>query len=490
MRRFALFLLVFWPLLFACGARQAVAPTPFPTANGTSTIIPQGPITLSLVELAAAPGFYKDTLIQVTGQFHKEPLLVCESNPFSPPSTWALAEEGVSIPAGGFDEQVRTLLPETMTVTAEGRWRQWQGLIGCGKQAQPREIWYLDVSRILSPSPLTQVTLTPSLGEAGTSIAEVPIEGEDLPTLTPEGLGGGEESLPIVTVEPTPETEPGELPEATATFAIYPEEVPETTPTVQPTEATASPALTPVITATIATPTNTPISGTPTATVASLGPGIDQGDLYSSDAEFSTSRLEANTIHSWSIDLLEGESVTVYAIAPQPANLTLTVTRGDEVIINEQNNAAAGNPEVVNFTSNTPGDQTYEVLVKADTGIATDYAILPYLTDDFPTTSIAGFINPGSPQSNITLAADSVHFWFFTAESGRNLTVRVVPNAESDPVFYLYGPGAEYIEAIDNGFEGDEEIYQDVLQATGLHAIRIYEFNYSSMTYQLEITFQ
>lgn len=489
MHRLAILVVVILLLLVGCGPREETLPTPFPTTGPTATTLPQGPISLSLVELAAAPGFYKDALIQVTGQFRKQPLLVCESETFSPPATWSLSEEGISILAGGYDQQVRTLVPETLTVTAEGRWRQWQGLVGCGKHAQPQDIWYLDVTRIISPSPLAQVTLTPNTGELGTSISEAPIEGENFPTATSEGLGDGVEVPPEEIVEPTVEFIPEDLPEATPTIAFYPGEESNITPTAT-IEGQILQTPTPVITGTITTPTATPASGTPTPTITSIGPGIDQGDLLSSDSEYSARRLEANTIHSWSLELLEGETFTVYAIAPQPANLILTVQRGDEIIINQQNTAPVGSPEIVTFTSNASGNQVYRVLVQSEGGIATDYAILPYLADDFPIVSINGLIDPGNPRSNVAIEADSVHFWFFTAESGRNITIRVVPDAQGDPVFYLYGPGAEYIDAIDNGFEGDEEIFQDTLTATGLYAIRIYEFNYAPMTYRLEIAFQ
>lgn len=488
MRRVGFLLLISLPLLIACGTQTAAAPTPFPTAGSTITPSQQGPISLSLVELAAAPGFYKDTIVQVTGQFRKQPLLVCESDPFPPPVSWGLGEEGVSVLASGFDQQVRTLLPESITITAEGRWRQWQGLVGCGKQARPQEIWYLDVTRIISPSPLTQITLTPASGEPATSIAEIPVEGEDggLPSATPEDLGGGEAPPPAEEIEPTPEIETIEPPTATPTTAFYPSEEPEITPTGQTIINTP----TPVFTVTIGAPTATLEAGTPTPTVPANAPSIDQGDLLSSESEYAESRLEANTVHSWTLEMLEGETFTVSAIAPLPANVILSVARGEEIIINQQNTAAAGSSEIVTFTSDTAGNQEYRVLVQAEGGLATDYAILPFLADDFPTVSISGLIDAGNPRSNISLEADSVHFWFFTAESGRNLTIRVIPDAQGDPVFYLYGPGAEYIDAIDNGFEGDEEIFQDTLPETGLYAIRVYEFNYAPMTYRLEITFQ
>ena len=135
MRRIFLLFLLLLPLLAACNGGAAVGPTPFPSPAPTLMPTGQGPAVLTVTELAAAPGLYRDAVVQLTGLFRKQPLLVCESEAHPSPATWGLGEEGVQALAGGFDEEVRLLLPEGLLMTVEGRWRRWEGLIGCGKQA-------------------------------------------------------------------------------------------------------------------------------------------------------------------------------------------------------------------------------------------------------------------------------------------------------------------------------------------------------------------
>jgi hypothetical protein len=486
-------------LLAACNSQTAVPPTPFPTLSGTLLPTQSGPAILTLTELAAAPGLYKDSQIQLTGQFHKQPLLICEAESFRSPATWGMIEEGVTVLAGGFDQQMRTLLPEGLMVTAEGRWRQWQGLEGCGKQARLQEIWYLDVSRILSPSPLTQVTLTPSTGEPGTSVAELPVESETEEPPEEEFIGTPVEELPATSeFEPSPGLPTLDLPETTPTLSSYPLGTPALTSTISQQETpsdqdlleTPTPEGTPTLGTPPATGTGTPGSVTPSPTSAGQGgPVIDQGNLLSPSVEFVSTTLEAGTIHGWSLDMYQGETFILSAIAPSPANLSLSLIKDGQTIIDRQNNSPAGSPEILTITASAD-IESYQVLVQADGGPRTDYAILTYLEEDFPTLSVAGMITPGSPQTNITVQVDSVHYWFFTAESGRNLSILASPDPQADPIFYLYGPGAEYIESIDNGFEGDEELFEGATTESGLYAIRIYEFNYSSMTYRLAVTVQ
>ena len=496
MRRIFLLFLLLLPLLAACNGGAAVGPTPFPSPAPTLMPTGQGPAVLTVTELAAAPGLYRDAVVQLTGLFRKQPLLVCESEAHPSPATWGLGEEGVQALAGGFDEEVRLLLPEGLLMTVEGRWRRWEGLIGCGKQAVSREVWYLDVARILSPTPLTQVTLTPSAGEP-TAVAEVPPEGsqptaellptEDgslfptplveatpeplFPTDTPEGSSGLPDD-PFATAGPTPET------------TLLPENTPTIDPFATPTITTTPPG-----TGTPGTPgpTVTGTPPTPTATSSGTGQIVPKGDLYDLDEEFASTTLAAGTTDSWTIELFEDEILNVSAIAPLPADLVLSVIKDGQVIINRQNNAPAGAAEIID-TPNLPGEGIYEVHVATQGGQATEYAIIANIDPEFPII-FNSIVTPGSPRSAVVMPADSVHYWFFTANAGDDLTLTVRPNA-GDPIIDLYGPGAEYIESIDEGGEGEDEVFEVTLTTTGLHAIRLMEIDGLSMTYDIEVTLE
>ncbi len=53
----------------------------------------------------------------------------------------------------------------------------------------------------------------------------------------------------------------------------------------------------------------------------------------------------------------------------------------------------------------------------------------------------------------------------------------------------LYGPGAIYLDTVDEEVEGEEEYREIPLTMTGLHALRVYEYFTIPMTYDLEISF-
>jgi len=498
MRRLAFLFLFLLPALSACNRGGSVGPTPFPSPAASLTPTAQGPIVLSVTELANAPGLYRDAVLQLTGLFRKQPVLVCESDPHPAPATWGLAEEGVQALAGGFDREVRSLLPDGLLMTVEGRWRRWEGLVGCGKQASPREVWYLEVTRIVSPATLTMVTLTPGAGgEASTAVAEVPtMEGqpttEGLPTadelLLPTPLEEATPELPFPT--DTPEGYPGgagELSPAAPTPSPEPTLLPGVTPTLTnnlptPTLPGNTPAGSPVptVTGTPATPTATPTGGPP-------GQVIARGDLYDLDEEFASVTIAAGTVDSWTIELFEDETLQVYAIAASPADIVLSVLKDGQVIVNRQNTAPAGAPEFLNGPS-LPGEGIYEIQVSVQGGQAADYAILANVDPEFPYI-FNGIVSSGNPRSAVQIPNDAVHYWFFAANAGDSLTLIITPN-DGDPILDLYGPGAEYIDSVDENGTDEEEVYETTLTETGLYAVRIMEIDGLSMTYDIEVTLE
>lgn len=495
MRRLILSLLVFLPLLVACRGRAAVNPTPFPTPAGTASPTASGPIALTAAELANAPGLYLDAVVQVTGVFRKQPLLVCETDPFYSPASWGLGEEGLLVLAGGYDQQVRSLLPEGLLVTAEGRWQRWSGLVGCGKGAVNREVWYLSVARILSPSPLTQVTLTP--GGPGTAVAEAPpLESDATPVPTDE-----ENVLPSPFPEETqtvPATSPFDdfatptletfatatLPTATATTAL---EDLVATPTLSG-EGTPDASGTPTVTGTPATGTPT-VTGTPptmTPTTPSGGGSIiTKGDLRDLDEEFGTAMLAAGTTDRWDMEIFEEEEFTVYVVAPPPADIVVSLLKDGETVVDRQNTAAPGMPEIVTAPASAT-EGIYEVLVSVAGGAATDYAVMVNTEPEFPVT-FGGIVAPSSPRIGVQLPADTAQYWFFTAAAGDELTLTLDPSS-GDIYFDFYGPGPEYLDSVDVGFEGEAETLEMTLEMTGLYAISVYEIDGVAISFDLSIT--
>ena len=494
MRRFVWLLLSLLLLLAACRGRAGGAPTPFPTAAATPSPTAGAPIALTVTELAAAPGLYRDAVVQVTGVFRKQPILVCEAEAFRSPATWALGEEGLLVLAGGYDQQVRGLLPEGLLMTAEGRWQRWEGLVGCGKTAVNREVWYLNVGRILSPSPLTQVTLTP--GAPGTAVAEAPtVEGQptlaptddfSFPTPLPEETLTEEATFPVddfltPTEElfptiPLPTLEGAETPVASVTVASETPGTPTTgTPTITGTPATATPTV-----------TGTPPTATPTTP---SGPGqiITKGSWDDFYEAFTTSIVAAGTTDRWDQEVFEGETYTIYVIAAPPADIVVSLLREDQTIISRQNTAAPGVPEII-AASNITGEGNYQVHVATANGAAAEYAILAGTDPEFP-TSIAGYITPGTPRTGIQLAEASTHYWFFTGNAGDELTIVLDPSG-GDVYFDLYDPGLEIVDSADDGLEGESETLELTLEMSGLYAIDLAEINGLAITYNLSVTLQ
>ncbi len=511
MRRLAVLTLVtlLLALLVACGGRASAVPTPFPTPGPTTTPGGAGPVVLGVTDLMAAPGLYVDTLVRVTGLFRLQPILVCESETHPSPATWGLAEGGLVALAGGYDQQVRSLLPTDLTVTAEGRWRRWSGLVGCGKNAAQREVWYLDVSRIVSPSPLTQVTLTPGGPPAeGTSIAGVPatLEGtpvtiEPLPGATDEGAlfptPSFEETPEFPDLEPTQEGgDFGQTP-----FPTFPseEETPfplATTPAgTPPSGQTGTPAGTPTPggtpSGTPGTPTptvtGTPPTPTPTGTGAA-GQVVQRGDVQEMMSDyFAATSLAAGVTDVWTIYLFDDEAIEISVVAPAPADVVLSFGPKDgQPIINRQNTSPAGVAETIRVTS-LPGEGDYEVRVSIAGGTATEYAIT-YNTDLEYLLTFKEVLTPGSPRNGVQLPENTEHYWFFLAEEGDQVTIRLSLQGLENPYFDIYILDAEQIDGVDEGFEGDDEELVFTTTHTGLHMIRVVENSSLAMIYDLSLT--
>lgn len=496
MRQIAVTLLLISLALAACADRTAGSPTPFPTAVASLTPAGEGPIVLTLTELAAAPGLYRDAVVQVTGLLRKQPLVVCDKDYRPSPASWGLAEGGIMALAGGFDGQVRSLLPDDLLMTVEGRWRRWEGVVGCGKQAQAREIWFLDVARIVSPSPLSQVTLTPGSGVEATAVTEL------LPTPTGGGIGGGPEPSPAVTLEGTPGA-----PQATTPPDSYPGPGSIATLPVEQTPTIAT-ALTPGATAAIGTPeatlpggtttpagsatptvTGTPPTQTPTATGGATGQVIPRGDLLEDlFTEFAAVTLAAGTVDSWTMNLETGDALYVYVIAPLPANLALSVVKDGQTIVNRQNTAPAGAPEFLNAPT-LPGPGLYEIHVTAEGNQSTEYAIAAYQDPDSAIT-FSGLLQSGQRRSGVQMPIDGVHLWFFSANAGDVLTLTLDPAGQEDPTIDIYEPGGTFMDFVDAGVEGQTETFNVTLSTTGMYALRISEVFSEAMTYDLLITLE
>lgn len=484
----ALFPVAFSFLLLAmgCAGPQQQAPTPFPTAGTPQNTPVVGPTTLTLQEVADSLGLYEDALIVVSGRLKRQPLFVCDSEPHPSPATWALTDDGAALLAGEFDQQVRQLLPEDITMTVEGRLRRWNGPVGCGKQAQPQEVWFLEASRILSPSPLTQATLTPTgFDEGSTDITQVtPTEmtSDTQPTLEPTI-----ESLePVPTPDEAIETpQVQQTVEATETVPT-PEDTSLVTPEA-PTEGTLT-AGTATVTPGVGTPSATPPTANGTATATS-GPGqvVDKGDVYDVDGEFPAATLGPGEIHSWTLELSEDEIYDVKVIAPIPADIVLSFYRDGQPLVDRQNTAPAGTAEVLAIRDQPIGD--YEIRVQTEAGRSTEYIMLLSTPIDYELSSL-GFLASGAPRANINMSEGEYHYWNFTAAAGNRITVTVTPGSDTSPFLTLFGPDGVEIDGAGDGEPGEPVVFEYTIEQDGLHTLSLEEYSAAEMTYTITLSIQ
>lgn len=513
--------------LVVASCRQTAAnggePTPFPSpgASLTVTLPSTAAVDVTISELATNPGLYEGAILRVSGRYQRQPLLVCDADPHPSPATWGLAEEGLTTLASGMDQQLRSLLPEELLMTVEGRWRRWQGLVGCGKSAQARDFYYLEVGRVLSPSPLTMVTLTP--GADATEIAVIP------PTITPtlaltptlsvtDEFTPTEELSPTETIEipefptqeiatpdpdlfPTEVISPTDLPTPTfsAGTAVITGTAPAGTPATPGTPGTPTPTITGTPPTATPTVTGTPPTATPTGqsqATPTLDPGnvLAQIDLLEDSFYYiGVEQLEANQTHSWLVEPGYTGTFVIQAFASSPANLMLSVVRDGEVTVNRQNSAAAGQLETLTITV-ASDEERYEVLVENADRSATDYFIVIHDADpdngDFQRV-VNGLLTSGSQQNNVNLPEDTDHIWYFIGNEGDELSITVTPGSDDDTFAALIGIGTD--EDLGNAVDGDygeEDTVDYTLPNSGLYVIVVGDWDYDGGSYGIVITLQ
>jgi hypothetical protein len=394
--------------------------------------------------------------------------------------------------ADGFTTELRSLIPDGLTMTVTGHWRHWRGPVGCGKRATLSDVWYLAVDRILSPSPLARVTLTPANASEPTVIAQVvptTITGEtipDLPNITPgpteeEDEPGpptiGPTMSPTATRPPitpaTPTTMPGTTPSLTATSAATAATNTPATPDTTPTATTGTPGTPP--TSSTATPTLPP-GGTPTV--------VDKGEIQVQD--WIIDRLEANQVHSWLFVVEANTTITVSVSAAKSVDAALSILDSSGTVVQEQNQAPAGQVEsIAGLALSAAGD--YEIRARTATGAAADYALTLLDDESFPSL-FRGILGYGEGQA-ASLAAGSEHLWHFSGNAGDNITITVTPNDNSDLYVQLYDPAPELLVDIDSGFEGEpEELPNFALEETGFYTIIVSEFYGDPSNYTIALT--
>ena len=503
----------------------------FSSSLGQATFAPPPgrPIVLDLADLAAQPESYAGAYVRVRGRYQRAPVLVCEANARRSPATWMLVDGEQSIPISGFEDLIEPLWPSGLTVTVEGRWQWWRGPVGCGKRAPIQEMWYLAVRKIVSPSPIARVTLTP-LGVAGGVTTEAP-DATSTPAGDVEESGTPTPGQPTLSPTPrpmTPSATPtdgengtgGPTPTVTTTVTITASETvtpvtPSPTNTLRPDETPQSdnagtPTLTPSPTNTLRPgetpqPTNTSsstpsptnasqpgeASATPTPTAAPLSI-VDQGALAFQDLQGR--ELLDDTAHSWQLDVEAGDVITVSVAAPLNRDLALEIQNAEGETVVASNESPAGEIETIGRqTLNQAG--TYRIIVREGEQRASVYHIMAL--DQFNASLIfSGILDIGETHSD-TLKEFTDNFWFFNGEGNMSVDITVAPtDSNRDVLFKLYGPDGALLTGsygdegwIDSGLNGEpEELLDFTLPGTGLYAVHVGESSFEPAGFTITVT--
>ncbi len=374
---------------------------------------------------------------------------------------------------------------------------------GC-RSAQPEVGSTPSATRPGSGNALTVVTREPAASPtaSGEALSEVTGQPETAVSPTIESADGVNGVTAVASEPPSaspspikPTRQPVQPPvQETATGQQEPTRTVATT-RANPTPTTVNLATAMATAAATAIATTLPLSETvPTVLPATpqnlitATPGIVNYDMGHIPAESLVSGLlESNEIHSYLFSVEAASPISVTVIGMPDADVVVSIYNMADELISEQNNAPAGELEqLIGLRLPSPGD--YWVQVHITNNIPSHY-LLMLLTPESYTFRFQEMITIGDTVT-ASLDAGTDHFWFFAGNAGESVTVTGSPSDGGDLFLELYDTEAENASGfIDAGIAGTPETISDyVLPTTGVYGIRIGEYSFLALNYQLTLT--
>ena len=87
------------------------------------------------------------------------------------------------------------------------------------------------------------------------------------------------------------------------------------------------------------------------------------------------------------------------------------------------------------------------------------------------------------------LAENNDHFWFFDVQGGESVSFSITPESGKDPYIELYDPAGARMLTIDDTEGGEvESLDSYTLLDSGMYGIRVAEFEFLPMSYQIVLT--
>lgn len=489
-------------LLAACNQDNLDGtPTPFfQSGVETEFIASNAPETAVISELLAEPETFANTYLQLNGRYQSQPKLICSGDAFRSPATWALTDEdGTAVLIGGFDA-LRDLFATGDDITINGFWQQWQGPVGCGKDAVPQEIWYLKATELVSPSQIAGSSNPPGDTESTSPLTPVSTEGsaETTPETTPDATPSldappaEEEATPETAVTPTPATPSSVLPSTTPNPDGYPGDPSDEKITPVAGDELATPTSgTPAPTNNAATP---PPGGTtqPGATPTTMGAANEYDELQvdsinPDDGSFGLDTLDEWQKHLWPLSVTTSQAVTISVAAEPVIDTVLAIRKESGEQILSQNEQSYGELETINNFRLEP-QTNYLIEVYSASGVGGDYILTVWGDDSEIVLNSRGILQSGTQESD-TIAADHRHFWYFYATQGQTAVLDVPTSNGRVMLITLLDDNGDLVENDDGPVEYIEESLEATqLPATGLYIIWLEEVTYDPANYTITLT--
>jgi hypothetical protein len=194
---------------------------------------------------------------------------------------------------------------------------------------------------------------------------------------------------------------------------------------------------------------------------------------------------QPETAVSPSIESADGVN-EITAVAMPDADIIVSVYNVAGELIGEQNDAPTGEQEqLTNLWLPSPGD--YWVEVRTANNVPSHYLLLLLKPDSYAFRH-QGLMAFGNTVTG-SLATQTDHFWFFTGSEGETVTITGVPGNGGDLFLELYAAAGENaLGFVDEGIAGNSEIISDyTLPTTGVYGIRVGEYDFRGVNYQLTV---
>jgi len=490
MRLAGLVLLSALMIVTVAGCQQAETPkaSPEPAMIARANLA----VSPSLLTLARNPKDFEGEDLRLAGTYKPLPLPVCSDETHLSPATWALSDGGIEILASGFDSALRELALPGLPLEVEGSWQRWQGPVGCGRRAPSQLVWYLQLTNILSPNPLSaSVPISPLPNDPTTTALAALIEADGAPTPTPLPVTAIGDSPLAEAVTPTPFASVTQTPRLSGTPFGTAVQSGSVTPTGVATLAgSGTPSATALGTATSTSNVNTP---TPTATSVPSGPTptptVSKPILLDYD-DLSKRNIAAGDLHEWQFAGATDLPVTIRVAPSSGLDVVLGLFDPSDESLDTFDETGEGQTETIDIAG-LPTTGLYTLQVSAAGQTSGSYALVLQSDSSRPFVLFQGIIGYGESRSGTT-PAGSDHLWNFEGVAGDVINIRVAATTATDMQIYFNNHNGQETEFVnDNSVffppQDREEILGLRLPVTGLYTIGIGEEDLVELGYTILI---